>query len=236
LASIRRLATERPAQGGEVLDKTSTPLLPTPNETPSVTPLDLDDASPDLPGTADPVTSTDATNTTTDVGPDVDAPVRPASGEPVAASATLAATPTMTSSPRGGADHVSRPEELPRVVVHQLGDLARDGSNRRIVLRLDPPDLGEVILEVRHRNDDVSVVMRADNADAVRALNREHAEVQRAIQNLGFELGEFDVSARNGDPERHRQGRTRSAGRGALFSPAPHLDQPTGAREGVLLL
>ncbi len=230
-ASIRRLGTE-PTALSEDLDQTNPAPLAAPKETPTVTRLDLDDASPDLAATA----GSAAADATTDVGPDVDALVRPAASEPLSTPATLAATPAMASSPRGGADHVSRPEELPRVVVHQLGDLAHDGSNRRIVLRLDPPDLGEVILEIRHRNDDVSVVMRADNADAVRALNREHAEVQRAIQSLGFELGEFDVSARNGDPGRHRQGDTRSARRGTLFSPAPHLDQPTGAREGVLLL
>ena len=119
--------------------------------------------------------------------------------------------------------------------LYSLDDRRIELRGTRHYIAPDASLIGSVVLE-NDANVWFKVVMRADNADAVRALNRQHDEVQRAIQNLGFELGEFDVSARNGDPERHRQTSTRSARRGAMFSPDVHLDQPTGAREGVLLL
>jgi Flagellar hook-length control protein FliK len=131
---------------------------------------------------------------------------------------------------------VARPEALPQTIRGELEDMVQAPSFRRIVIRLDPPDLGEVVLELRQTKDDVSVVIRAETADAARALSRQEGDVQRAVQSLGLELGRFDVGAENGNDARHRPGRPNRTSNPETFATEIADDNPEATHEGVLLL
>lgn len=101
---------------------------------------------------------------------------------------------------------ITRPAAVPSTMLTALQDMRRSGdARRRIVVRLDPPDLGSVTIELTAVGDDVHIAARAESAEAVRAILRQHAEVLSALQTQGLSLTEFDVQAEADDPtRRHR--------------------------------
>ena len=90
--------------------------------------------------------------------------------------------------------------EMPTVVVDRLRAIDPQGGVNRAVVRLDPPELGRIMLEVVSNGDEISVIARADNAEAVRALVRQRAEIEAAVEALGLSISDFDV--KQGDSQR----------------------------------
>lgn len=90
--------------------------------------------------------------------------------------------------------------EMPTVVVDRLRAIDPQGGVNRAVVRLDPPELGRIMLEVVSNGDEISVIARADNAEAVRALVRQRAEIEAAVEALGLSMSDFDV--KQGDSQR----------------------------------
>lgn len=74
---------------------------------------------------------------------------------------------------------------------HRRGDGAH-----RMVVRLDPPELGTVHADVVVRGEEVHVALRAD-AGATAPLREARDLIERALRGEGFMLGGFDVSARD---------------------------------------
>lgn len=101
--------------------------------------------------------------------------------------------------------------EMPTVVVDRIRAIDPQGGANRAVVRLDPPELGRIMLEVVSNGDEISVIARADNAEAVRALVRQRTEIEAALEALGLSMSDFDVKQDDGErqeaePDARREG------------------------------
>ena len=88
---------------------------------------------------------------------------------------------------------------------------AREGQPTRLVVRLDPPELGQVAIEVVSRGTSVSVDIRPASSDAVAPLRNQHATVEATLKSAGFELSGFDVSNPHARDDRPRPRHARRA-------------------------
>lgn len=101
--------------------------------------------------------------------------------------------------------------EMPTVVVDRVRAIDPQGGMNRAVVRLDPPELGRIMLEIVSNGDEISVIARADNAEAARALLRQRTEIEAAMEALGLTVSDFDVQADDrerddAEPEARRDG------------------------------
>lgn len=102
--------------------------------------------------------------------------------------------------------------EMPTVVVDRIRAIDPQGGVNRAVVRLDPPELGRILLEVVSDGDEIAVIARAENAEAVKALVRQRSEIQAAVEALGLTVSDFDV--RQGDDTRDRSAQEDRRGTG----------------------
>ncbi len=119
------------------------------------------------------------------------------------AAATAAATTAATTTA----------PVLPAQVGQQLlGELQRlraeGGGAQRLVLRLDPPELGAVRLHFELRGGDVYVILRPERPDAAPLLQEQRDRVAAILQREGMNLSGFDVRSGDQQSERHRLWRT----------------------------
>lgn len=140
------------------------------------------------------------------VAPDEVLRPRPAVGAPGAPEAAPPAPvegAVATVAPERGTPVAT--EEGARVPVPDLaGTLAeavrhahrRADEAHRVVVRLDPPELGTVQVDVLVRGEDVHLALRADPG-ATGPLRDARDLIERALRGEGFSLGGFDVSARD---------------------------------------
>jgi len=131
-----------------------------------------------------------------------------------------AAAPTPVPGPMGVAagaaptPAVELNTPLPATTVGQLQEMQQAGqAQRRIVIRLDPPELGTVRLAFTKVGDDIVVAARTETAEAARAILRQQPDVRTAVEALGLTLSEFDVQTPKEQDARHRgpNGRQRGA-------------------------
>lgn len=74
--------------------------------------------------------------------------------------------------------------------------LRQDGAgNARVVLRLDPPELGSVTITVSLRGGEVRVVLLAADPAAAAALEARRAEVRASLASGGLALDSYSVGA-----------------------------------------
>jgi flagellar hook-length control protein FliK len=66
-------------------------------------------------------------------------------------------------------------------------------NEERIRISLDPPELGQVFLEIDRHKEHVKTVLWADNATAKASLETSQGDIQRIIESEGFKLEKFDV-------------------------------------------
>ncbi len=175
-------------------------------------------ADPEVPATAPVITSqqqlrTEASHTTvTEVATPQAEPLAPSSGQaPVTGIAPTMSVPVDSmQAPALSASPAPRSEvatAMPSTMVGQLQEMQRAGQpQRRIVIRLDPPELGTVRLELTKVGDDVLVAARAETAEAARAILRQQPEIRTAVEALGLSLTGFDVQTPNEQEARHRFG------------------------------
>ena len=128
--------------------------------------------------------------------------------------------------------------EMPTVVVDRIRAIDPQGGVNRAVVRLDPPELGRILLEVVSNGDEIAVIARADSAEAVRALVRQRAEIEAAIEALGMSISDFDVKQDDGErqdaqPEAHRD---RSYDERRPAGETGYATTDTTATEGELFL
>ena len=93
------------------------------------------------------------------------------------------------------------------MITQQAQDLQRSSTaQHRTVIRLDPPELGALTLQVTALGDDVAIIARTETAEAARALMRQRGDMALAIESLGMSLSGFDVQTGSGSqlPERQR--------------------------------
>lgn len=88
------------------------------------------------------------------------------------------------------------PRTEPSEVFQQVGQrvlwLIRN-NEERIRISLDPPELGQVFLEIDRHKEHVKTVLWADNATAKASLETSQGDIQRIIESEGFKLEKFDV-------------------------------------------
>jgi len=131
---------------------------------------------------------------------------------------------------------------LPTATLGQLQEMQAAGqTQRRVVLRLDPPELGTVRLELTKVGEEVLVAARTETVEAARALLRQHAEVRSAIEALGLTLTGFDVETPTEQGARQRLGpgnrRRDTTGDHGDISPGAEPEQePTDHNEGAIFL
>ncbi len=122
-----------------------------------------------------------------------------------------------------------------RAEVNQLVTSAH--GHRRLVIRLDPPELGALTIELTAAGDNLAITARTESVEAVRALLRQRGDVQQAVEASGHSLVGFDVHA---DRDRDQSARW-AAGRRRSGQPAtlvPDLPERPGDHheEGAIFL
>ena len=89
-------------------------------------------------------------------------------------------------SPRG------EPSEVFQQVGQRVLWLIRH-NEERIRITLDPPELGQVLLEIDRHREHIKTVLWTDNPTAKASLETSQGEIQRIIESEGFKLEKFDV-------------------------------------------
>lgn len=110
------------------------------------------------------------------------------------------ATPTVSFVERVGVPDAAAVFAEAARHAHRRGD-----GSHRMVLRLDPPELGTVHADLVVRGEEVHVSLRCDPG-ATHPLREARGLIERALQGQGFTLGGFDVSGRNDEHRPRPQG------------------------------
>ena len=165
---------------------------------------------------------------------------------PADVDATVVTTATGQTAPTANTERADAPviiermtlREMPTVVVDRVRAVDPQGGMNRAVVRLDPPELGRIMLEIVSNGDEISVIARADNAEAARALIRQRAEIEAAVEALGLTVSDFDVQADDrerddAEPEARRDGGFDDRGAAA---DARYVTDDLPATEGELFL
>jgi hypothetical protein len=84
----------------------------------------------------------------------------------------------------------------PQAVFQQVGQrvlwLIRN-NEERIRITLDPPELGQVFLEIDRHKEHIKTVLWTDNPTTKASLETSQGEIQRIIESEGFKLEKFNV-------------------------------------------
>jgi flagellar hook-length control protein FliK len=103
----------------------------------------------------------------------------------------VAPTPTRAESIHGGV----APMALGRLVAATVPQQRGASNDVRLSVRLDPPSLGQVTVDISARDGAVHVVVRPSESSSAGVLDAQRSAVGAALANAGFELGGFDVRA-----------------------------------------
>jgi flagellar hook-length control protein FliK len=182
-------------------------------------------------------------------------------GQPSLFDNTLAATVTAktltggdpgqlqgTSVAHAGVTSGSLNEEV-RVLDQVLNQLSfnRAGDKNRVVIRLNPQELGEIKLELVMDKDHLKAQMVAQTRQVQEILEKHMPRLQEALQNQGIKVDQIEVSVdsqsnRGGEffdrnqqpaPRAHSFGLNRNAAEAAATVAA--VDQTRGRQEGLSL-
>ena len=140
-------------------------------------------------------TGTDAAHT----GSEQSAGDQPGAGQPQPDLAGAAAAAGVQHSATGGADAVSETPMPAHTVAPTIAQVAQslrtsgDGTSR-LVIRLDPVELGPVLVSLRTRGGAVDISVRADNAGGAAAVADQRAHIQQVLADHGLDLSSFNVS------------------------------------------
>lgn len=147
----------------------------------------------------------------------------PAPAQPVGEVAATAASP---------AARMPAPS-LPDQLVEVIGPLrqAPDGTHR-LSVHLRPDELGEVLVDVRVRGNEVNLTIRADLAGTADLLRDAVGELRAELEAAGFRSGDVDVSShsdRRATQERRPAGAMPAGDAGASGLDGPEDTNPTPA-------
>ena len=126
---------------------------------------------------------------------DVEAPVVPVVVEdpaPVAAAPDVAAATQVapTTAPAAPAAPAAQP-----AVLEAARGLRHEGGGRTsLVVRLDPPELGAVLVRLTVQDGRVDVQLRTPDLVARNDLQAQQRDVQQVLRDQGFDLSSFDVT------------------------------------------
>ncbi|SFI37028.1 flagellar hook-length control protein FliK [Planctomicrobium piriforme] len=158
--------------------------------------LPTTEVRPDETRTSAPTTSSDAPVANPNSSQPIDAGILSAT-----TSTPLNVTTPVNSSPQPTTLHHGTVEHLASVTVQQA-TLVEAGGSQRFQIRLDPPHLGEVVIDISRGSDgqyDISVSAASPETHAL--LEQQSADITQALTDQGMSLNGFDLS-------QHQQGST----------------------------
>ncbi len=145
--------------------------------------------------------------------PSTDAPEAPASPVPVGAPRTAVAT-----------ERPIAPARLPEVLLAATRTSAEAERPVRLSLRLDPPHLGEIRVELLARNGTVTVRVEPVHEAAAPLLSQQRQAVSDVLARSGFTMTSFDVGP--GTPQRERAAPTKRTVRVAEATATGEAPEP----------
>lgn len=98
-------------------------------------------------------------------------------------------------------------------------------GTKQLTLRLDPPDLGKLNLQITVRGQEVNVVLKAENADVGRMLQENMHQLRQTLEDQGLKVGKMEVQTQLSDgnqsqawagADRHNEARDRDEAARAL--------------------
>jgi flagellar hook-length control protein FliK len=111
--------------------------------------------------------------------------------QPDADPVTLASTAMPVPGDAPNAD--TAPASIGRLVAAAVPQLRGSTDEVRLSVRLDPPSLGHVTVDISSRDGAVHVVVRPTEAATTDVLAAQRSAVDAALADAGFQLGGFDV-------------------------------------------
>jgi hypothetical protein len=170
---------------------TPTPAAPAPVAAPAAAPVEPPAPAVDISPAGEP------RGITRDAGAPPSAPKSPAPSTDVARGSPAPAAVAGTGAPlEPRVEIVGRdtpPAALGRLVAATVPQAREGSSDVRLSVRLDPPSLGHVTVDVSTRDGAVHVVVRPTESASVPVLDAQRSAVEAALANAGFDLGSFDV-------------------------------------------
>ncbi len=88
---------------------------------------------------------------------------------------------------------VKSPMEIPHLVKEMVLEVHPSGM-KKARIRLEPPELGEVEVDVRVQHREVSLFLRVEKTEAAHQLHLHLPHLREALQDLGLQLSEFQIS------------------------------------------
>ncbi|MEW5773684.1 MAG: flagellar hook-length control protein FliK [Thermodesulfobacteriota bacterium] len=136
----------------------------------------------------------------------VRAEARPPAGDAAAglageASAALRAEAPQ-ASPSSGLEKFA-PRDVLRQVESGVFRNLSEGA-KQLTLRLDPPELGKLSLQLTVRGQDVSVVLKAETAEAGRMLSENLPQLRQVLEDQGLKVGKLEVQTQLSGGEQGR--------------------------------
>lgn len=122
------------------------------------------------------------------------AQARPATGPHASVQTTgqvVAPQPQSASDP-GNATRILEVTEMPEFLPHTLRAAVRDGV-REANIRLWPPELGAIKVQLHVNGNQVTALIRAERPDAYALLDRMRGALQRGMQESGLILHRLEI-------------------------------------------
>lgn len=115
-----------------------------------------------------------------------------------AVAATSAAQSADGARPGDGPAPTTYVSELPAAITDAVARLRPHGGGLRLSVRLDPPNVGTVMLSLHVVDDHVRLVMHAPDGTGAEALHQQKHLVEAALSAEGLALEEFRVDVGGG--------------------------------------
>ncbi|MDR1243385.1 MAG: flagellar hook-length control protein FliK [Deltaproteobacteria bacterium] len=72
-------------------------------------------------------------------------------------------------------------------------------GSRQIILRLDPPDLGRLTLNLTVANGEIKALIRTEHSEVTQAVAEQLAQLKNSLEEQGFKVADLDVQTRTQD-------------------------------------
>lgn len=111
---------------------------------------------------------------------------------PVPAPATTAEA--VAVPPQAGPTEVGRTHHVRPALLEAAKHLKTEGGRTSLVIRLDPPELGAVLVRLTVKDGQVDVQLRTPDLAARSDLQAQQLDVQQVLREQGLDLSSFDVA------------------------------------------
>jgi chemotaxis protein MotD len=168
---------------------TQRPVLPAPDAT-ATAPVRPEEQAPAHPATTDHSEVREA-------APAVEqrrVPEAPAPAVPVLQEPQVTAPSPPVAAPRAEAPVTPTHHVRPALVEAARGLRHEGGGRASLVVRLDPPELGAVLVRLTVQDGRVDVTLRTPDLAARADLQAQSYDVQQVLRDQGFDLSSFDVA------------------------------------------